>query len=43
MGCHGNHSFNIARIIFSWGQFFGMTGVQMNTLTPMESCPGVAR
>ena len=35
---------DITRISFNLGtNFWGMTGVPMNNLTPTETCPGVAR
>ena len=45
MGCHGNNAFKHSQNKYlSWRQiFWGMPCVPMNNLTPMESCPGVAR
>ena len=42
MGCHRNHTFK-QNYFFPGEIFRGMAGVQMNNLTPMESCPRVAR
>ena len=44
MGCHGNHAFkHNQNKFFAEKIFWGHTWVPMNNLTPMGSCPGVAR
>ena len=44
MGGHGNHAFKHSQItFFSGDNFKGMPRVPMNNLTPIETCPIVAR